>query len=147
MQIQKDKIKDFLQRCKDEYQEYLKDEEAFLDKYAKLSISNLHLISIGFFLTLILLQSPFNFYLVSNFIALSFLVLFISIILIVRYTIKYNQKEIKLEICESWIKTIFVGILINFLLLVFKNGFNQMLVILFFLTIAMIYILNKKRSL
>ncbi|TLP36927.1 hypothetical protein [Arcobacter arenosus] len=144
----KNYLKDcFMQKCRNEYDDYLKDEESALDRYAKLSIQYLQFISLGIFSTAVLLQSPLNFNFIAAFLALSVLVFFISVTLILRYSLK-NSKDIKLknDIYDAWTKTVLYAILINLLLIFVENGLNQILVVLFFATIAIIFIQKSKKT-
>lgn len=149
MQNQIKTFEKYKQLCKTEYEEYLKDDEAFFDKYSKLSINYLHFIIIGISSSFVLLQLPLNFYLVSNFIALSFLLFFIATTLTLRYFLKYKEnKEIRLKIFEAWNKSILTTLLINtFLIFVSNNGIIQFSIILFLLILALIKNINKKNEL
>lgn len=149
MQNQTKTFEKYKQICKTEYEEYLKDDEAFFDKYSKLSINYLHFIIIGISSSFVLLQLPLNFYLVSNFIALSVLLFFIATTLTLRYFIKYKEsKEVRLKVYEAWNKSILATLLINtFLIFVSNNGIIQFSIILFFLMLALIKNINKKNEL
>ncbi len=144
----KNYLKDcFMQKCRNEYDDYLKDEESALDRYAKLSIQYLQFISLGIFSTAVLLQSPLNFNFIAAFLALSVLVFFISVTLILRYSLKNSKdKKLKNDIYDAWTKTVLYAILINLLLIFVENGLNQILVVLFFATIAIIFIQKSKKA-
>ncbi len=144
----KNYLKDcFMQKCRNEYDDYLKDEESSLDKYAKLSIQYLQYISLGVFSTAVLLQSPLNFNFIAAFLALSVIVFFTSVILILRYSMKNsNDMKLKNDIYDAWTKTVLFAILLNLLLFFVENGLNQILVVLFFATIAIVFIQKSKKN-
>lgn len=144
----KNYLKDcFMQKCRNEYDDYVKDEESSLDKYAKLSIEYLQYISLGIFSTAILIQSPINFNLVAAFLAVSALIFFTSVMLILRYSMKNSENiKLKIDIYDAWTKTVLYAILLNLLLIFIENGLNQILVVLFFATIAIIYIQKSKKT-
>ncbi len=144
----KNYLKDcFMQKCRNEYDNYLKDEESSLDKYAKLSIQYLQFISLGVFSAAVLLQSPLDFNLIAAFLAISVLVFFTSIMLILRYSMKNSDDlNLKSDIYDAWTKTVLYAILINLLLIFVENGVNQILVVLFFATIAIMFIQKSKKS-
>ena len=143
-----DYLKDcFMQKCQNEYDEFKKDEDAVLDKYSKLAITYLPIISIGVSSSVVLLNSPMSFNAAANIIALSVLILFIAVMLITRFYIKNkDNKEIKLDIYDSWSKSILLAIVIN-IGLYFAGLGSYVLVILGFAAIAMLVIQNGKRSL
>ena len=137
----------FMQKCQNEFDEFQKDEDAALDKYSKLAIRFLPFISIGVSSSVVLLSSPIEFNAAANIIALSVLIFFIAVMLVTRYYIKNkDNKEIKLDIYESWDKTILAAIVIN-IGLYFAGLGSYVLVILAFATIAMLVIQKGKRSL
>lgn len=146
----KEYLKDcFMQKCQDELNEYYNNEEEVSDKYSKLAIANMPLISIGVSSSLVLLSTSINFNFVAAIIALSVLVFFVATMLIVRYYLKHKEnKNVKLDIYDCWSKTILVAIVVNFGLYIFSDApHSQMLVILVFATIAMLTIQRGKRSL
>lgn len=137
----------FMQKCQDEYDSFKEDEDATLDKYSKLAIKVLPIVSIGVSSSIVLLNSPIEFKAVANIIALSVLVLFITVMLITRYYLKNkNNNEIKHDIYDSWSKSILACIIINIGLYFVGLG-SYLLAILVFATIAMLVIQNGKRSL
>merc|ERR1711941_176164 len=90
------------------------DESAVLDKYSKLAINYLPIISIGVSSSVVLLNSPIGFKAATNIIAISVLIFFIATMLVTRYYLKNkDNKEIKLDIYDSWSKSILVAIVIN----------------------------------
>ena len=140
----------FMQQCQNELDEYNKDAEPVLDKYSKLSIKNLPIIGLGVSSSLVLLHSPLSLKASSQLIGLFVLVFMITVLLIVRYYVKNKEnKEIKLDIFDSWKKTILGAIVINFGLFIFsENPISEFLVILAFAAIALIVIQGGvKRSL
>jgi len=105
------------------------------------------LISIGVSSSIVLLNSPLEFKVAANIIALSVLVFFIATILIARYYINNkDDKNIMLDIYDSWSQSVLAAIVIN-IGLYFAGLGSYVLVILGFATIAMLVIQNGKRSL
>lgn len=137
----------FMQKCQNEYDRFKEDEDAVLDKYSKLAIKALPIVSIGVSSSIVLLNSPMSFNTAANIIALSVLVLFITVMLVTRYYLKNkDNKEIKLDIYDSWSKSILAAVIIN-MGLYFAGLGTYLLVILALATIAMLVIQNGKRSL
>lgn len=137
----------FMQKCENELEEFQKNSEEVLDKYSKQAITFLPIISIGVSSSIVLLNSPLSFNAAANIIALSVLILFITIMLITRYYLKNkDNKEIKLDIYDSWAKSILLAIVIN-IGLYFAGLGSYVLVILAFAAIGMLVIQNGKRSL
>lgn len=156
-EIQKEKISknDYLQDCfmqkvENEINAYKKDSETTLDKYSVLSIKYLPIIGIALSSSLILLYSTLSLNATSQLIGLFVLIFVISVMLVVRYYIKYRKNvEIKLDIYDSWKKTILGAIIINFgLYIISDNPHTEMLIILSIAAIALIIIQKGvKRSL
>lgn len=149
--LTKNYLKDcFMQQCQDEIDNYNKDAESVLDKYSKLSIKNLPIISLGVSASLILLHSPLSLKACSQLIGFFVLVFMLAVFLIVRYYVKYKENnKIVLDIYDSWKKTIFNAIIINFgLFLVSSNAITELLIILACSSLALIFIQKgvKKRS-
>lgn len=145
---QKEYLKNcFMQKCQNEIDDYYDDEESALDKYAKLSIKYLPIISIGISSSVVLLNSPIKFNIVANFIAISILFFFIATMLITRFYLKNkDNKEIKLDIYDSWTKTILLAVVIN-IGLYFVGLSSYVMIILGIATIAMLIIQSGRRSL
>lgn len=155
--IQKEKLlkQDYLQDCfmqkvENEINAYKKDSETILDKYSVLSIKYLPITGIALSSSLILLYSTLSLNAISQLIGLFTLIFVISMMLVVRYYIKYRKEvEIKLDIYDSWKKTILGAIIINFgLYIISDNPHTEMLIILSVAAIALIIIQKGvKRSL
>ncbi|WP_072681585.1 hypothetical protein [Arcobacter sp. LA11] len=136
------KIDFFKNYINEEINDFKKDEENSLEKYAKVSLKNFHIISIAIASSLILLYIPLNFKFISQIIGLFTLIFAVSVILITKYYLKNKDNEkIKLYIYDCWQKGILSMILVNFGLYAFStNPHMEMLTILSFATIATIYI-------
>ncbi len=138
------------QTIKQEIDEFKKDEESSLEKYAKFALKYYHFIIAGVASSLVLLYMPLNFKFVSQIIGLFTLIFAISVILITKYYLKNkDNEEIKLYIYDCWQKGILSVILVNFGLYAFSNNPHiEMLTILAFCTIGTIFIQRGvKRSL
>lgn len=139
----------FMQKVQNEIDSYNKDEEPVLDKYSKLSIKYLPVIGIALSSSLILLYSSLSLKISSQLIGLFVLIFMIAVLSIVRFYIKNkDNKELKLDIYDSWKKTILGAILINFGLYIFSSDpHSEMLIILAISAIALIIIQRGVRSL
>jgi len=140
----------FMQQCQNEIDEYHKDSESVLDKYSKLSIKYLPHLGVAVFSSLVLLYSPLSIKASSQLIGLFFLIFIIAVMFIVRLYVKNkDDNELKLDIYDSWKKTILGAIIVNFGLYIFSdNPHTEMLVILSIATVALIIIQRGvKRSL
>ena len=138
------------ENIKQEINEFKKDEEASLDKYAKFCLKYFHFIIAGIASSLILLYMPLNFKFVSQLIGLFTLIFAISVILITKYYLKNkDNEEIKLYIYDCWQKGILAVIIVNFGLYAFSTDpHTEMLIILAFSAIGTIVIQRGvKRSL
>lgn len=138
----------FMQKCQDEFDSFKEDEESSLDKYSRLSIKLLPIISLLFAISLVLLETNFNINILSQFIGLLFLTFFTAVFLIVRLYMKYkDNRDLKLDIYDSWTKTIFLIVIVSLGLFFFKsNASPQILLILSFAAIAMVVIQKGKRE-
>lgn len=147
----KDYLQDcFMQKCQNEIDDYNKDAEPVLDKYSLLSIKYLPVLGIAVSSSLVLLYSPLSFKATSQLIGLFVLIFAVALMLVTRYYIKYKDDiNIKLDIYDSWKKTILGAIVINFGLYIFsEDPHTEMLVILSVAAIALIVIQRGvKRSL
>ena len=147
----KDYLKDcFMQQCQNEIDSYNEDAEPVLDKYSKLSIKYLPFAGVALASSLILIHSELSLKATSQLIGLFALAFAIIMMLVVRYYVKYKDDvEVKLDIFDSWKKTILGAIVINFGLYIFSdNPHSEMLVVLSVATIALIIIQRGvKRSL
>lgn len=132
----------FMQKVQNEIDLYNKDDETTLDKYSKLSIKYLPVISLGISSSLILSYSSLSLNLVSQLIALFTLIFVIAVFLLVRFYLKNkDDKELKLDIYDSWKKTILGAILINFgLFILSSNAYTEMLIILSVAAIVLVII-------
>ena len=147
----KDYLKDcYMQKIENEINAYKKDSETILDKYSLLSIKYLPIMGIAVSSSLILLYSSLSLNTTSQLIGLFVLIFVIALMLVVRYYIKNKENvEIKLDIYDSWKKTILGAIIINFgLYIISDNAHTEMLIILAIAAIALIVIQKGvKRSL
>lgn len=144
------KTETFKQAIKQEIDEFKKDEEGSLEKYAKFSLKYFHFIIAGIASTLVLLYVPLNFKFISQLIGLFTLIFAVSVVLIAKYYLKNkDNEEVKLYIYDCWQKGILSVILVNFGLYAFStNPHMEMLTILAFATIGTIFIQRGvKRSL
>lgn len=140
----------FMQKVQNEIDAYNKDEETVLDKYSKLSIKFLPYIGLALASSLILLYSTLSLKASSQLIGLFALVFIVAVLLIVRFYLKNkDDKELRLDIYDSWKKTILGAILVNFGLYIFSSDpHTEMLIILSLACIALIIIQKGvKRSL
>lgn len=138
------------QTIKQEIDEFKKDEESSLEKYAKFSLKYFHFIIAGIASSLVLLYMPLSFKFISQIIGLLTLIFAISVLLITKYYLNNkDNEEIKLYIYDSWQKGILSVILVNFGLYAFStNPHTEMLIILAFSTLGTIFIQRGvKRSL
>ncbi len=140
----------FMQQCQNEIDAYNENPESVLDKYSKQSIKVLPFVGLGVSSSLILLHSPLSLNASSQLIGLFVLIFTITLLLVTRYYINNkDDKKIKLDIFDSWKKTILGAIIINFGLFIFSNNpISEFLVILAFAAAALIFIQGGvKRSL
>lgn len=140
----------FMQQCENEINAYYKDEEGVLDKYSKLSIKYMPLISLGVSSSLVLLYSPLSLKASSQLIGLFVLIFITALMLITRYYIKHKENvKLRLELYDCWKKSIFGAIIVNFGLYIFSSSPHvEMLTIISLATGALIYIQSGiKRSL
>ena len=138
------------QKIENEYNDYNKDKDGFMDKWAKFSLKYLHFIVGAVALSLVLLYMPLNFKFVSQIIGLSVLIFALSLIFITKYYLDNKENDkLKLYMYDCWQNAVFVTIVVNFGLYVFSNNaYNEMLVIIGFAAIATIFIQRGvKRSL
>lgn len=149
-EIKTSKLNLVKENIKKEIDDFKKDEENSLDKYAKFSLKYFHFIITGIASSLILLYMPLNFKFVSQLIGLFTLIFAISVILITKYYLRNkDNEEIKLYIYDCWQKGILSIIIVNFGLYAFStNPHMEMLTILSFATIATVFVQRGvKRSL
>ncbi len=140
----------FMQKVQNEIDAYKKDDETVLNKYSKLSIKYLPFIGLALAFSLMLLYTSLSLKASSQLIGLFSLVFMIAVFLIVRvYLQNKDNKELRLDIYDSWKKTILGAIIVSFGLYIFSSDpHNEMLIILSLATIALIIIQKGvKRSL
>lgn len=140
----------FMQKIQNEIDAYNKNDETVLDKYSKLSIKYLPYIGLCLSSSLILLYSSLSLNAISQLIGLFALIFVVAVFLVIRFYLKNkDDKELKLDIYDSWKKTILGAILVNFGLYIFSSDpHTEMLIILSIATIALIIIQKGvKRSL
>ena len=140
----------FMQKVQNEIDAYNKDDETVLDKYSKLSIKYLPFIGLALASSLMLLYSSLSLKATSQLIGLFALIFTVAVLLMLRFYLKNkDDNELRLDIYDSWKKTILGAIVINFGLYIFSdNPHTEMLVILSVAAIALIVIQRGvKRSL
>lgn len=138
------------QKLENEYHDYNKNKDSFMEKWAKFSLKHLHFIVGAVAFSLVLLYMPLNFKFISQIIGLSVLIFALSLIFITKYYVDNKQNnKLKLYIYDCWQNSIFIAVLVNFGLYIFSNNaYNEMLVIISFAALATIFIQKGvKRSL
>jgi hypothetical protein len=137
-----DKVKLFVQK---ELNLYKKDAEQLFDKYGKLSLEYLYIITACMCSSVVILSTSLNFTIKSQIIGFFVLVFAISSMFLLRYYLKNkNNEKLKLYIYESWQKSIFASIVINFGLYVFSSSPHvDMLFVLGLATVLTIVVQKK----
>lgn len=137
-----DKLKLFIQ---EEINSYKKDAEQLFDKYGKLSLEYLYIITACMCSSLVILSTSLNFTIKSQIIGFFVLVFVISSMFLLRYYLKNkNNEKLKLYIYESWQKSVCASIVVNFGLYVFSSSPHvDMLFVLGLATVVTIIVQKK----